>query len=84
MADVTSEGRDFPIFINQGPGVAWSRKNSSLIFKIGNTELEKVNTCSLFYFKIIQKHGKLHFRTIKNILNIESKNIHENQPETWM
>ena len=31
---------------------------------------------SLFYFKIIQKHGKLHFRTIKNIVNFVSKNIH--------
>ena len=44
--------------------------------------LEKLN--SLFYFKIIQKHGKLHHRTIKNILNFVSRNIHQNLPQTWI
>ena len=72
--------RDFPTFPDQIPGVAGFGKNSQLIFKIGKTRLEKLN--SLFYFKIIQKHGKLHFRTIKNILNFVSKNIHQNVPQT--
>ena len=55
--------RNFPTFLNQGPGATWFGKNSTLIFKIGKTWPEKLK--SLFYCKIIQKHGKLHFRTIK-------------------
>ena len=40
-------------------------ENSLLIFKIGKTRMETLK--SLFHLKIIQKHEKLHFRTIKNI-----------------
>ena len=36
--------------------------------QLAKTRLEK----RLFYFKIIQKHGKLLFRAIKNVWNIVS------------
>ena len=56
--------RDFPAFLNNGPGAALFGKTNSLIFKLGKTGLEKLN--SLIYFKIIPKHGKLHLRSIKS------------------
>ena len=44
------------------------------------TGLEKL--IGLLYIKIIQRHEKLHFRTVKNILNFVSKNIHQNLTQT--
>ena len=48
--------------------------------QLAKTRLEKLN--GLFYFEIVQKHGKLLFRAIKNVSNIVSKNILQNLPQT--
>ena len=67
-----------------GPGSKGRSIREKQLANIQNWEnrLEKLN--SLFYFTIIQKHGKLRFTITKYILKFVSENIHKNLPQTWM
>ena len=48
--------RDFPTFLNHGSGSASFGKNSSLIYKIGKTRLEKLKV--LFTLKSLKASWK--------------------------
>ena len=72
LSDAHSQGFSYLSKSGSRGCLIWEKQLANI--QNWETGLEKLN--SLFYCIIIQKHGKLHHRTIKSILNFVSRNIH--------